>query len=52
MKRYQSMASDSARSSKFEHRPGDIIISTPPKCATTLTQMMCALLIFDSHRCS
>lgn len=29
-------------------RPGDIIISTPPKCGTTLTQMMCALLIFDS----
>jgi hypothetical protein len=48
LKRYQSMVSDSARWSKFEHRPGDIIISTPPKCGTTLTQMMCALLIFDS----
>ena len=46
-KRYQSMVSDSARWSKFEHRPGDIVISTPPKCGTTLTQMMCALLIFD-----
>jgi aryl sulfotransferase len=47
IKRYQNLASDSARWSKFEHRPGDIIISTPPKCGTTLTQMMCALLIFD-----
>ena len=47
LKRYQSMVSDSARWSKFEHRPGDIVISTPPKCGTTLTQMMCALLVFD-----
>lgn len=47
LRRYQSMTSDSARWSKFEHRPGDIIISTPPKCGTTLTQMMCALLLFD-----
>lgn len=47
MKRYQSLVSDSARWSKFEHRPGDIVISTPPKCGTTLMQMMCALLIFD-----
>lgn len=47
MKRYQSIVSDSLRWSKFAHRPGDIIISTPPKCGTTLTQMMCALLIFD-----
>lgn len=46
-KRYRNVVSDSARWSKFEHRPGDIIISTPPKCGTTLTQMMCALLIFD-----
>jgi aryl sulfotransferase len=47
LKRYQSMVSDSARWESFEHRPGDIIISTPPKCGTTLVQMMCALLIFD-----
>ena len=29
-------------------RPGDIVISTPPKCGTTWTQMLCALLIFDA----
>jgi hypothetical protein len=47
-KRYQSFISDSARWSLFEPRPGDIVISTPPKCGTTLTQMLCALVLFDS----
>ncbi len=47
-KRYQSFISDSARWLLFEPRPGDIIISTPPKCGTTLTQMLCALVLFDS----
>lgn len=46
-KRYQNFMSDSARWLQFEHRPGDVIISTPPKCGTTLTQMLCALLLFD-----
>src|SRR5204863_6506977 len=27
---------------------GDIIISTPPKCGTTWTQMICALLILQT----
>jgi hypothetical protein len=47
-KRYQSFISDSARWLLFERRAGDIIISTPPKCGTTLTQMLCALVLFDS----
>ncbi len=42
--------SDSARWEGFEHRSGDIVISTPPKCGTTWTQMLCALLIFDGPR--
>ncbi|HET9732384.1 MAG TPA: sulfotransferase domain-containing protein [Acidimicrobiales bacterium] len=37
---------DSARWDGFEFRPGDIVISTPPKCGTTWMQMMCAVLIF------
>jgi hypothetical protein len=45
--RYRSLVADSARWDDFEHRRGDIIISTPPKCGTTWTQMLCALLIFD-----
>lgn len=46
--RYRSIASDNARWDGFEFRDGDIIISTPPKCGTTWTQMICALLVFRS----
>jgi hypothetical protein len=45
--RYRSIAADSARWDEFTFRPGDVVISTPPKCGTTWTQMLCALLIFD-----
>jgi hypothetical protein len=45
--RYRSLIADSARWDGFEFRPGDIVISTPPKCGTTWTQMLCALLVFD-----
>jgi aryl sulfotransferase len=38
---------DSSRWDGFELRPGDIIISTPPKCGTTWTQMICALLVLQ-----
>jgi hypothetical protein len=46
--RYQSFVSDNARWEGFAFRPGDIIISTPAKCGTTWTQMICALLIFQT----
>jgi sulfotransferase family protein len=45
--RYRSLIADNARWDGFELRPSDIVISTPPKCGTTWTQMLCALLIFD-----
>jgi aryl sulfotransferase len=45
--RYRSIIADSARWDAFALRPGDVVISTPPKCGTTWTQMLCALLIFD-----
>ena len=45
--RYRTLIMDSARWDGFEFRPSDIVISTPPKCGTTWTQMLCALLIFD-----
>jgi hypothetical protein len=45
--RYRSILTDSARWDGFVFRPGDVVISTPPKCGTTWTQMLCALLIFD-----
>jgi hypothetical protein len=44
---YRSWISDSRRWDGFAFRPGDIVISTPPKCGTTWTQMLCGLLIFD-----
>jgi hypothetical protein len=47
MVRYRSLIQDSARWNGFVLRPSDIVISTPPKCGTTWTQMLCALLIFD-----
>jgi aryl sulfotransferase len=47
-KRYQSPDEDSARWLGFPLRPGDIIISTRSKSGTTWTQMICALLIFQS----
>lgn len=45
--RYRSLIMDNARWDGFEFRAGDIVISTPPKCGTTWTQMLCGLLIFD-----
>lgn len=45
--RYRTLVFDSARWSEIELRPGDIVVSTPPKSGTTWTQMLCALLVFD-----
>jgi aryl sulfotransferase len=45
--RYRSIIADSARWDGFAFRPGEVVISTPPKSGTTWTQMLCALLIFD-----
>ena len=47
VRHYQATVYDSNRWDGFELRPGDIIISTPPKCGTTWTQMICALLILQ-----
>ena len=47
MVHYRSLIMDNARWDGFEFRPSDIVISTPPKCGTTWTQMLCAMLIFD-----
>lgn len=39
---------DSRRWLTFPFRAGDIVISTPPRSGTTWTQMICALLIFQT----
>src|SRR5438270_10839918 len=46
-RRYEATVYDSSRWDGFELRSGDIIISTPPKCGTTWTQMICALLVLQ-----
>ena len=46
--RYCNFVSDSARWEGFPFRSDDIVISTPPKAGTTWTQMICALLIFQT----
>ena len=46
--RYRNLVADSVRFDDFEFRDDDIIISTPPKCGTTWTQTICALLIFQT----
>ncbi|WP_211517030.1 sulfotransferase domain-containing protein [Geodermatophilus africanus] len=47
MRRYQGTVYDSNRWDGFQLRPGDIIIASSPKCGTTWTQMICALLILQ-----
>jgi aryl sulfotransferase len=47
VRRYEGTFYDSSRWDGFELRPGDINIASPPKCGTTWTQMICALLILQ-----
>lgn len=48
VQKYQSFVYDSTRWEGFVFRPDDIVITTPPKCGTTWTQMICALLVFQT----
>jgi len=43
--RYETAVTDSVRWDSYRPRPGDIIVATAPKCGTTWTQMLCALLV-------
>jgi hypothetical protein len=45
---YLTPVSDSDRWNGFNHRAGDIIVCTAPKCGTTWTQMICALLVHQT----
>src|SRR5579872_3113689 len=45
---YNTPIYDSDRWQGFHHRAGDILVCTPPKCGTTWTQMICALLVHQS----
>jgi aryl sulfotransferase len=50
LKRYKTFVYDSERWDGFEFRPDDIVISTPPKCGTTWTQRILALLLFQTPK--
>ncbi|MPZ27749.1 MAG: sulfotransferase domain-containing protein [Micromonosporaceae bacterium] len=50
--RYQTSIMDSGRWDEITLREGDIVISTPPKCGTTWTEMICALLILQTAELS
>jgi len=43
--RYETAVADSIRWDAYRPRVGDIIVTTAPKCGTTWTQMLCALLV-------
>jgi hypothetical protein len=43
--RYETATADSQRWDAYRPRDGDVIVTTAPKCGTTWTQMLCALLI-------
>jgi len=45
---YKELFTDSTRWADFKHRAGDIFVCTPPKCGTTWTQAICALLVFQT----
>lgn len=45
---HKNFVANSQRWDGFEFRADDIVISTPPKCGTTWTQMLVALLLFDT----
>lgn len=46
--RYRNMVWDSDRWARHRHRPGDIVITTPPKCGTTWMQNIVAMLVLGT----
>lgn len=46
---YVTPVCDSTRWDGYKPRASDIIVCTPPKCGTTWTQMICALLVHGSQ---
>jgi aryl sulfotransferase len=45
---YFGTITNTDRWQNFQHRSDDIFICTPPKCGTTWTQAICAMLIFGT----
>ena len=47
---YRNFIWDTRRWERFEHRPGDIYVCTPPKCGTTWTQTIVSMLLFPDGK--
>lgn len=45
---YKGPITDTSRWENFRHRPDDVFICTPPKCGTTWTQAIVAMLVFGT----
>lgn len=43
---YRTVVCDSSLWTHYKPRPGDIVVTTPPKCGTTWMQTICALIVF------
>ena len=46
---YTGPITDTSRWENFRPRADDIFICTPPKCGTTWTQAITAMLVFETH---
>jgi len=46
--RYRNLVYDTARWAAYPHRPGDVIVSTPPKSGTTWTQHIVGMLLLGT----
>lgn len=45
---YVGPITDTGRWENFKYRPDDVFICTPPKCGTTWSQAICAMLVFGT----
>jgi len=47
-RRYRNVVFDNARWAAFRPRRGDVVVIAPPKCGTTWTARLCAMLVHDT----